>query len=136
MTSLMSRHDRLAAQLGIRGMVRLRVLTLPALRQDLGLVAGLSAALSFGDRGVIALFANADFRTLPWLLYQLAGKYAADEANALAMLLILLTVGLFVVARFDRSGFKGSSCGSKGVKFSYVPDDSVRMFPLSCCGAR
>ena len=100
MTSLMSRHDRLAAQLGIRGMVRLRVLTLPALRQDLGLVAGLSAALSFGDLGVIALFANADFRTLPWLLYQLAGKYAADEANALAMLLILLTVGLFLVARF------------------------------------
>ena len=68
--------------------------------KDLGLIAGLSAALSFGDLGVIALFANADFRTLPWLLYQLAGKYAADEANALAMLVILLTAGLFLVARF------------------------------------
>jgi len=100
MTSLMARHDRLAAQLGIRGMVRLRVLTLPALRQDLGLIAGLSAALSFGDLGVIALFANNDFRTLPWLLYQLAGKYAAGEANALAMLVMLLTVGLFLAARF------------------------------------
>ena len=31
MTSLMARHDRVAAQLGIRGMVRLRVLTQPAL---------------------------------------------------------------------------------------------------------
>ena len=100
MTSLMARHDRLAAQLGISGMVRLRVLTLPALRQDLGLVAGLSAALSFGDLGVIALFANADFRTLPWLLYQLAGKYAADEASALAMLVMLSTVKLFLAARF------------------------------------
>jgi thiamine transport system permease protein len=100
MTSLMARHDRLAAQLGIRGMVRLRVLTLPALRHDLGLIAGLSAALSFGDLGVIALFANADFRTLPWLLYQLSGKYAADEAHALATLAMLLTVGLFLTARF------------------------------------
>ena len=100
MTSLMARHDRLAAQLGISGMVRLRVLTLPALRQDLGLIAGLSAALSFGDLGVIALFANADFRTLPWLLYQLASKYAADEANALAMLFMLLTLILFLAARF------------------------------------
>lgn len=100
MTALMARHDRLAAQLGIRGMVRWRVLTLPSLRQDLGLIAGLSAALSFGDLGVIALFANADFRTLPWLLYQLSGKYAADEAHALAMLVMLLTVGLFLTARF------------------------------------
>jgi len=33
-------------------------------------------------------------------LYQLAGKYAADEANALAMLVMLLTVGLFLAARF------------------------------------
>ena len=48
----------------------------------------------------IALFANADFQTLPWLLYQLSGKYAADEAHALAMLVMLLTVGLFLTARF------------------------------------
>ena len=94
----MARYDRLAAQ-SIHGMVRLQVLTLPALRQDLGLIAGLSAALSFGDLGVIALFANADFRTLLRLLYQLSGN-TADEANALAMLVMLLTVGLFLVARF------------------------------------
>ena len=67
--------------------------------------------LSFGDLGVIALFANADFRTLPWLLYQLAGKYAADEANALAMLVMLLTVGLFLAARFATDqALRGASC--------------------------
>ena len=121
MTSLMARHDRLAAQLGIRGMVRWRVLTLPALRQDLGLVAGLSAALSFGDLGVIALFANADFRTLPWLLYQLSGKYAADEAHALAMLVMLLTLGLFLTARFatDRA-LRGVMLEVKNVTFAYA----------------
>lgn len=99
MTAVLNRHDRLAANLGIDGIARLRVLTLPVLRRDIGLVAGLSAALSFGDFGVIALFANADFRTLPWLLYQLSGKYAADEANALALLLMGLTVLLFFVTR-------------------------------------
>jgi len=99
MITVLARHDRLALQLGITGFTRLKTLTLPALRQDIGLVAGLSAALSLGDLGVIALFANADFRTLPWLLYQLSGKYAAAEANALALVLLLLTLSLFVVTR-------------------------------------
>lgn len=99
MSLILANHDKLAGQLGVVGLQRLRVLTLPALKPDIGLVAGLSAALSFGDLGVIALFANADFRTLPWLLYQLAGKYAADEANALAMMLMVLTVLLFLVTR-------------------------------------
>ena len=99
MINVLKRHDRLALQLGINGFTRLKVLTLPALSQDIGLVAGLSAALSLGDLGVIALFANADFRTLPWLLYQLSGKYAAAEANALALVLLLMTVGLFMVTR-------------------------------------
>jgi thiamine transport system permease protein len=99
MITVLARHDRLALQLGITGLTRLKTLTLPALRQDIGLVAGLSAALSLGDLGVIALFANADFRTLPWLLYQLSGKYAAAEANALALVLLLLTLSLFVVTR-------------------------------------
>ena len=81
------------------GMDRLKILTLPALRDDLGLVAGLTAALSIGDLGVIALFANADFRTLPWLLYQLSGKYAADEAAALAFVLMLVTVAFFWLGR-------------------------------------
>jgi thiamine transport system permease protein len=99
MITVLKRHDRLALQLGINGFTRLKVLTLPALSQDIGLVAGLSAALSLGDLGVIALFANADFRTLPWLLYQLSGKYAAAEANALALVLLLLTVALFMVTR-------------------------------------
>ena len=97
--SVLMLHDRLAAQLGISGWSRLKILTLPALRHDLSLVAGLSAALSIGDLGVIALFANADFRTLPWLLYQLSGKYAADEANALAFVLMLVTILFFTLSR-------------------------------------
>jgi len=100
MTQIYASHDRIAAHLGIAGISRMKVLSLPALAPDIGLIAGLSAALSFGDFGVIALFANADFRTLPWLLYQLSGNYAADEAKALAMILMLLTVVMFATARY------------------------------------
>ena len=99
LVSILASHDRLATQLGITGVNRLKTLTLPALSQDLGLIAGLTAALSMGDLGVIALFASADFRTLPWLLYQLSGKYAADEAAALAFVLMLVTVLLFWAGR-------------------------------------
>lgn len=99
LTGILAQHDRLAVQLGIMGAHRLKILTLPALRHDLGLVVGLTAALSIGDLGVIALFANADFRTLPWLLYQLSGKYAADEAAALAFVLMLVTISFFWVGR-------------------------------------
>ena len=56
------------------------------------------AALSIGDLGVIALFANADFRTLPWLLHQLSAG-VADEANALAFVLMLVTILFFTLSR-------------------------------------
>ena len=107
LVAILAVHDRLATQLGVTGVNRLKVLTLPALRHDLGLVAGLTAALSMGDLGVIALFANADFRTLPWLLYQLSGKYAADEAAALAFVLMMITVALFWLSRMIFSRILG-----------------------------
>jgi thiamine transport system permease protein len=44
---------------------------------------------------VIALFASADFETLPWLLFQQAGRYRVDEAAATAVILMLVVVMLF-----------------------------------------
>ncbi len=99
MSAIKARHDRLSMLFGIAGWQRLRVLTLPPLKKDLGLAVGLTAALSIGDLGVIALFAQPDFQTLPWLLYQLAGRYAAGEAAGLALMLMVLTVMMFLAAR-------------------------------------
>ena len=66
------------------------------------------------------MFANLTF-TLPWLLYQLAGKYAADEAQALAMILMLLTVASFASARFFVSYMLWRGHAQvKDVKFSYA----------------
>ncbi|XDZ66856.1 thiamine/thiamine pyrophosphate ABC transporter permease ThiP [Alphaproteobacteria bacterium LSUCC0684] len=99
MTRLFRQQDRLALMLGIDGMARWRMITLPLLEREIGLILGLSAALSVGDLGVIALFASQHFQTLPWMLYQATGRYAGDEAAALALLLLGVTVFLLMAGK-------------------------------------
>jgi thiamine transport system permease protein len=99
LVTIARRHDRLAASLGIAGLARMKALTLPLLSRDLGVIMGLTAALSIGDLGVIALFAHAEFKTLPWMLYQLGGQYRTGEAASLALVLLLLTAAMFGLGR-------------------------------------
>ena len=73
-------YGRLARSLDLTGLARLRLLTLPRLRRPLGFAAGLTAALSMGDLGVIALFADEDSATLPLQLYRLMGAYRMEDA--------------------------------------------------------
>lgn len=87
--------ERLRLAYGIRGMSGFRYLTIPVMSREIGLIFGLVAAMSMGDLGVIALFASADFETLPWLLFQQAGRYRVDEAAATAFILMLVVVMLF-----------------------------------------
>ena len=91
LASLLTRHDRLATMLNISGFARWRLLTFAGLQSQIGLALGIAAAFSLGDLTVIALFATQDFQTLPWLLYQTSGRYAADEAASLAALLLVAT---------------------------------------------
>ncbi|OYX44015.1 MAG: thiamine/thiamine pyrophosphate ABC transporter permease ThiP [Rhodobacterales bacterium 32-67-9] len=95
-------YGRLAQSLGMRGLSRLWLLTLPRLRRPLGFSAGLTAALSMGDLGVIALFADEDHTTLPLQLYRLMGAYRMADAAGAAVLLLGLSFGLFWM--FDRGG--------------------------------
>ncbi len=90
-----ARHDRLCASLGMRGRARLLLVELPLARRELGFAAALSAALSVGDLGVIALFGSENFRTLPWLLYERAGRYQSSEAAAIALVLLVLSLIFF-----------------------------------------
>ena len=86
---------RLADSLGLRGWARLRLVVLPRLRRPLGFSAGLAAALSMGDLGVIALFADPDTATLPLQVYRLMGAYRMEEAGGAAVLLLALSFGAF-----------------------------------------
>ncbi|MDP1669062.1 thiamine/thiamine pyrophosphate ABC transporter permease ThiP [Phaeovulum sp.] len=95
-------YDRLATSLSLGGLARLRLLSLPRLARPLGFAAGLSAALSMGDLGVIALFADPAKATLPLQLYALMGAYRMADAAAAASLLMVLSFALFWL--FDRAG--------------------------------
>jgi len=98
LASLLARHDRLATALNITGFTRWRLLTFAGLQGQIGLALGIAAAFSLGDLTVIALFATQDFQTLPWLLYQTSGRYAANEAASLAALLLVATALLLGIS--------------------------------------
>jgi thiamine transport system permease protein len=100
LSQIESTYGRLATSLGLTGMARLRVMILPRLRRPLGFAAGLAAALSMGDLGVIALFADADQATLPLVMHRLMGAYRMDDAAGAALLLLALSLALFRL--FDR----------------------------------
>lgn len=93
---------RLADSLGMRGAARMRFLLWPQMRASLGFAAGLAAALSMGDLGVIALFADPDRATLPLEIYRLMGAYRMADAAGAALLLLIISFGLF--ALMDWSG--------------------------------
>ncbi len=86
---------RLADSLDLRGFARLRLVTLPRLRRPLGFAAGIAAALSMGDLGVIALFADPETATLPLQIYRLMGAYRMDDAGGAAALLLIVSFALF-----------------------------------------
>lgn len=95
-------YGRLGASLGMTGFTLFRLAIWPRLKRSLGFAAGLSAALSMGDLGVIALFAPPDFATLPLTMYRLMGAYQMDAAAGTALLLVATSLALFWA--FDRGG--------------------------------
>lgn len=97
-----SGYGRLADSLGIAGFARLRLVTLPRMRRALGFSGGLAAALSAGDLGVVALFADPEAATLPLVMYRLMAAYRMGDAAGAGLVLLALSFALFWV--FDRGG--------------------------------
>ena len=95
-------YARLSLSLGMSQGQYLRLVLLPRLRRPIGFSAGLAAALSMGDLGVITLFADPDKATLPLAMYQLMLAYRLDQAYGVALILLTLSLGLFWI--FDRGG--------------------------------
>ncbi|MEP4196162.1 MAG: thiamine/thiamine pyrophosphate ABC transporter permease ThiP [Aliishimia sp.] len=88
---------RLSASLGITGLQLWWIVLLPRLRAPLGFALGLGAALSMGDLGVIALFADHDQATLPLAIDGLLAAYRTQHAAGAALLLTALSFMLFGV---------------------------------------
>jgi thiamine transport system permease protein len=93
--ALQADYGRLGDSLGLRGMARLRWVTLPRLARPLGFGCGIAAALSMGDLGVIALFAGQQSETLPLLVQRLMGAYRIDAAAGAALVLVISSFALF-----------------------------------------
>ena len=95
-------YGRLAAQLNVTGWAWVRLVVVPRVRAPLGFALGLAAALSMGDLGVIALFADADAATLPLTMYRLMGSYRMEAAAGAGLLLVAISLMLFWIC--DRGG--------------------------------
>lgn len=93
-----TRHDRLAASLGICGWNRLRLIDWPVLKRPLATALAFAAALSLGDLGVIALFGSENVKTLPYLLLERMGAYRTRDAAGIALFLGLLCLALMAAA--------------------------------------
>ncbi|MFO1203362.1 MAG: thiamine/thiamine pyrophosphate ABC transporter permease ThiP [Tabrizicola sp.] len=93
--TLQTDYGRLADSLALTGWPRLRWLVLPRLARPLGFGAGIAAALSMGDLGVIALFAGERQATLPLVVSQLTGAYRMEAAAAASLILVTLSFALF-----------------------------------------
>ncbi len=96
----------LADQLGMRGLSRFRLVLLPRIQRPLRFSLGLTAALSMGDLGVVALFADPEAGTLPLMIYRLMGAYRMDQAAGAAVLLLAICLALFAV--FEKGGRKNA----------------------------
>ncbi len=99
---VVAQHGRLAIAIGMSHRVFFVRVMLPRMRPQIGFAAGLSAALSMGDLGVIALFADANTATLPLQIYRLMGAYQMQAAASGALLLLMLSMGAFWI--LDRGG--------------------------------
>jgi len=93
---------RLGIVVGMGPWAWVRLVILPRIRRPLGFGAGIAAALSIGDLGVIALFADDAQETLPLAMYRLMGAYRMDTAAAAGLLLLGLSLLAFVIC--DRGG--------------------------------
>lgn len=88
---------RLSASLGLGMGAHLRLVLWPRLRRPAGFALGLGAALSMGDLGVIMLFAQTGGETLPMQLHRLMGAYRTQDAAGAALLLLVLSLGAFML---------------------------------------
>lgn len=95
MRDLAERYSLLCLSLDMRGWQRLRWVELSALKRPMTQALAFACVLSLGDFGVIALFGSADFRTLPFYLYQQIGAYRSQDGAVTALFLLLLCLLLF-----------------------------------------
>lgn len=91
------RYMRLSRSLGLGGLSQWRHVEWPLLRREVGVVLALGFCFSLGDLGVISLFGTQDFSTLPWLMLRALGAYRSNDAGAIGLILLLISLTAFTL---------------------------------------
>ncbi|WP_196260490.1 hypothetical protein [Pelagibacterium limicola] len=94
--ALAKRNEKLIRSLGLSGRDQWTRIEWPLLGRPAGYALAVSFVFSLGDLGVISLFGTADFSTLPWLMYRAFGAYRTQDAEAIAALLLILSLAAFL----------------------------------------
>ncbi|RWX54029.1 thiamine/thiamine pyrophosphate ABC transporter permease ThiP [Photobacterium chitinilyticum] len=97
MLHVAQQYNPLCQSLGMDGLSRFRLVEWRALRNPIAQALAMGFVLSLGDLGAIALFGSQGFQTLPLYLFQLLGSYQMDAAAVAALLLLLLSLGIFTL---------------------------------------
>lgn len=99
--ALQAGQGRLAQQLGLSLWTRLRLVWWPGLRTPLRTASGVAMALSLGELGAAALFADPTAPTAPAYLWRLMGSYQMSAAAGAALVLALVAALLLKGGRHD-----------------------------------
>lgn len=89
--SLTSYH-KLAQSLELKGLVGWWIVEKTYLIRPLASAFAIAMSASLGSFTVIAFFGNADFTSLPYLLYQQLGNYRTEDAAVTALVLMLFAL--------------------------------------------
>lgn len=106
LTDLTKQYHLLSLSLNIQGLNYFYWIEYQALKRLLTYSFAFACVISLGDFGIIALFGNQDFMTLPYYLYELVSHYRYQEASLVALLLLIISyfiLNLFEYASNDRT---------------------------------
>ncbi|WMY96527.1 MAG: thiamine/thiamine pyrophosphate ABC transporter permease ThiP [Arsenophonus sp.] len=99
MYDLAERYNILCISLNIKNINRLRIIEFKALKHTIRQAFAFSCILSIGDFGIIALFGNENFHTLPHYLYEQLGAYLNKDAAGTALLLLFLCFSICILSK-------------------------------------
>ncbi|UQX79484.1 thiamine/thiamine pyrophosphate ABC transporter permease [Mannheimia haemolytica] len=99
MWNSLTSHDKLAQGLGLKGLRRWWIVEKNQLIRPLVTAFTLAMSSSLGSFTVIAFFGNADFSSLPYLLYQQLGSYRTEDAAVTALILMLFALLPFLFSK-------------------------------------
>jgi thiamine transport system permease protein len=95
--ALTLRHHRVIRALGMSSLSQWRRIEWPLLGRPIGYALAVAFVFSLGDLGVISLFGTSEFSTLPWLMYRALGAYRTNDAEAIAAVLLIVSISAFIL---------------------------------------